>query len=157
MFELVGPAVVDVALLTACPNVRLVGAVPHADVVRYMRRFDVGLLPYVVNPYTSALRPVKLVEYLAAGLPVVSTHLPEVRRFVGDHGPVVTIADGAEAFAGAIRHALNEDGGTAVTQRLDVARRYDWAIQLQTMSAAMETALDAGSCRTTRLAAGAAL
>jgi glycosyltransferase involved in cell wall biosynthesis len=141
-FVFVGPVVADITLLAACPNVRMVGPVPHADVVRYTVRFDVGLLPYVVNAYTEALKPVKLKEYLAAGLPIVSTGLPEVRRFVDEHGPVVTFAGTPDAFARAIRSALSGDNATLVAKRLDIARRHDWAIQLKTMSAIVEAALE---------------
>ena len=153
-FVFVGPIVADVTQLAACPNVRLLGPVAHADAVRYMLGFDLGLLPYVVNPYTTYMKPVKLKEYLAAGLPVVSTNLPEIRRFVAEHGSVVTIADGADAFAGALRSAVACDGPAAVARRLEVARRYDWANQMRSMSAVIEAAL-AGDTMPARLVGSA--
>jgi len=87
------------------------------------------------------LLPVKLGEYLAAGLPVVSTGLPEVRAFVAEHGPVVSIADGAEAFAAAIRSALATGSADEVSRRVAIARGFDSRGRLTTMSALMEAAL----------------
>jgi glycosyltransferase involved in cell wall biosynthesis len=95
----------------------------------------------VVNRYTTDLMPVKLKEYLAAGIPIVSTSLPEVRRFTSDHGPVVSFADGADAFVAALRRAIEIDGPALVARRRDIARRYDWSVQMATMSAAIESVL----------------
>jgi len=62
----------------------------------------VGLIPFKLNELTVAVNPIKLREYLAAGLPVVATPLPEVALYK----ELVAIADGAEAFAAAIESVL---------------------------------------------------
>jgi hypothetical protein len=87
---------------------------------------------------------------------VVSTNLPEVRDFVDAHGPVVAFADTAETFAHTIRGALGGNDAAAVTRRLNVARGYDWNIQISRMSGVMESALDQAGAGTTRLPAVAA-
>jgi len=140
-FVFVGPLHADASALSACPNVRLLGPVSHADAVRYMLAFDAGLLPYVVNAYTRDVMPVKLKEYLAAGLPVVSTHLPEVRRFTDRHGAVVTFAHDEHAFVSALRSTIAQNAALAVDERRAVARSYDWAVQIAAMSAAMDAAV----------------
>ena len=86
----------------ACANVTLLGAKPHAELPRYVREFDVGIVPYRLSEYTANVYPTKLNEYLAMGIPVVASDLSEIRRFNAEHGDIVAIArDGAE-FAGAI-------------------------------------------------------
>src|SRR5207249_11422713 len=63
-FALVGPAYEDVSQLASCPNIHLFGQRPHADAPRYIKGFDVGLVPYRVSDYTASVYPVKLNEYL---------------------------------------------------------------------------------------------
>src|SRR5262249_46040199 len=85
-FSRVGPAQTDVAALGRCPNVRLLGPRPHADVPRYVKGFDIGIVPYRLTEYTANVYPTKLNEYLVMGIPVVATDLPEIQRFNAEHG-----------------------------------------------------------------------
>lgn len=142
-FVFAGPVAIDVARLAACRNVRFLGAVPHADVVRYMGSFDAGILPYVLTDYTADVMPVKLKEYLAAGLPIVSTHLPEICRFADQNPGVISFADEPATFARALRDAVADDAPASVERRMSIARQYDWSVQMSQMSAWMESALSA--------------
>ena len=142
-FLIIGPILTDIRELSGRANVRFVGPVPHDEVIRYLMTFDAGIIPYVQNSYTAHIMPFKLKEYLAAGLPIVATSLPEIRRFVSEHGDVVTIADTAEAFVAALRSAVAADSPAKRARRLNVAKHYDWADSIKTMSVHMSTALDA--------------
>ena len=75
-FDLAGPVAAEVAgrveRLAALPNLRLTGPVPAAEVPALFARWTAGLLPYRDTPMTRACDPLKLREYLAAGLPVVA-------------------------------------------------------------------------------------
>jgi glycosyltransferase involved in cell wall biosynthesis len=73
-----GKATTDVSALAALPNVHLLGRKPYADLPAYCKGFDVGLNPFRINELTLNANPLKVREYLAAGLPVVSTDIPEV-------------------------------------------------------------------------------
>ncbi|HEX6084295.1 MAG TPA: glycosyltransferase [Thermoanaerobaculia bacterium] len=146
-FVFVGPIMTDVAALTALPNVHFIAPVPHADVMRYMVRFDVGILPYVQNAYTAHIMPAKLKEYLAAGLPVVATHLPEICRFARRHEGVITFAHDAEELAAALRGALAERRPSDVERRAAAAAQYDWETQIDTMRRSIENALHARAAR----------
>lgn len=94
-FALIGEAKVDVAPLARLANVRLLGLRPYAELPAYCTTFSAGLMPFTRTELTRNINPIKLQEYLAAGLPVVSTPLPEAVRF----GPPVMIADTPLAFA----------------------------------------------------------
>jgi glycosyltransferase involved in cell wall biosynthesis len=142
-FVLVGPVMTNVRRLAAQPNVRLVGPVPHSEVARYMACFDVGVLPYVQNRFTAAILPAKLKEYLAAGLPIVATPLPEVRRFAAEHPEVITFADGADEFVTALRTAAADNGPAAEMRRMRIARQYDWSAQMLRIDELLERALAA--------------
>src|SRR5207248_11452063 len=87
-------------------NVDLLGERSHEEVPRYIKAFDVGLVPYRLSDYTGSVYPVKLNEYLAMGIPVVATDLPEIRRFNAEHGEVIAIAPDADDFAARIADAL---------------------------------------------------
>jgi glycosyltransferase involved in cell wall biosynthesis len=80
---LIGKIAVDaekkIKILDNLPNVHLLGRKPYNDLPAYCKAFDVALNPFEINELTLAANPLKVREYLAAGLPVVSTDIPEVR------------------------------------------------------------------------------
>src|SRR3546814_20829229 len=63
------------------PNVTMAGEVPYDRLPFYLHAFDLALLPFRIIPLTLATNPVEAYEYLAAGQPVVSVDLPELRQF----------------------------------------------------------------------------
>jgi glycosyltransferase involved in cell wall biosynthesis len=89
-------------------NVHLVGVKPHEEIPQYIQQFDVCLIPYVLDAFTSSVSPAKLNEYLALGKPVVSSNLPEVEQFNREFGNVVDTAGDGDEFAARIRSALRE-------------------------------------------------
>jgi hypothetical protein len=86
-----------------------------------MASFDVCIIPFHVDELTSAIDPLKLYQYLAAGKPVVSTPLPRSSDFSG----VVRIAHGGEEFVAAIDEALRDDDSRE--QRIAAVRPHSWA------------------------------
>lgn len=140
-FVLAGPHFTDLKALARLKNVRLIGAISYADVMSYVVRFDIGVLPYVLNPFTTAIMPVKLKEYLAAGLPIVSTPLPEVLSFAAGHPGIITFADDAAGFVSAARAAMAENTPEAVAKRLEIAKQFDWSRQMMRMNELLEDAL----------------
>ena len=77
---LLGSTTTDMSPLAGAKNIRFLGRKPYADLPRYAKAFDVALMPFKVNELTLAANPLKVREYLGAGLPVVSTAIPEVER-----------------------------------------------------------------------------
>jgi teichuronic acid biosynthesis glycosyltransferase TuaH len=102
---LVGPLMAPehLAPLRELANVRFRPELDHAGVCGLLRAADVGLLPHRVTRLTTAMSPLKLLEYLAAGLPVAATDLEPVRA-VG-HPRVRLVPEGGD-FAAAARSAL---------------------------------------------------
>jgi glycosyltransferase involved in cell wall biosynthesis len=139
-FVAAGPVMADVRPLEACPNVILPGALSHAEAMRWIAAFDVGILPYVRNPFTHDLMPMKLKEYLAAGLPIVSTPLHEVRAFDAAHPGLIAFADTAPAFVAALRAAIAVRRPDVIARRQSVARQYDWQVQIATLRAVLDEA-----------------
>ncbi len=90
------------AALTALPNVDWVGQQPYEKVASYLRATTVGLTPYVDSAFNRASFPLKTLEYLAAGRPVVSTPLPAVDDLDTRH---ITQAAGPASFTDAAASA----------------------------------------------------
>ncbi len=122
------------ALLRPYPNIKLVGPVPYADLQAWMRAFDVCIVPHVVSPFTESLNPLKLFEYLAAGLPIVSTDVAGFRDYGPDTAqPLVSIAGGEagkarqQAFIAAVETALAERADTEKFARMSALRQQEAA------------------------------
>jgi glycosyltransferase involved in cell wall biosynthesis len=121
---LVGPIVrevVDGARL-ARPNIHLLGERSYRALPAYVQSFDVGIIPYVLNDWTRAVDPLKLLEYLAAGLPVVCSAIPEA----GKYATAITIAADHDRFVGAIGSALTGDRARVRSHAQAVARQHTW-------------------------------
>lgn len=87
-----------VAELKTLPNVHFLGYKPYAELPDYLRGMQVGLLPSLINDYTRGMFPMKYFEYLASGVPIVSTPL----SFSATVGSGVLVAEEPSAFVDAI-------------------------------------------------------
>jgi uncharacterized SAM-binding protein YcdF (DUF218 family) len=141
-FALVGPLQIDVSAVDL-PNLHFLGKKAHDDIPRYIKGFDVGIVPYVLSDYTANVYPTKLNEYLAMGIPVVATDLPEIRRFNADHGSRVAVAGGAEQFVSALQAALRPSTDDERRARIEVARGNSWHARIVQMSALVAGVIDA--------------
>ena len=121
-FVLIGETKVDVRALQALPNVHLLGRRDHQTLPAYCRAFSAGLLPFTCTEMTRNVNPIKMWEYLAAGLPIVSTALPEVQR----QGWPVRIADSAEAFAVACDEIIAEQATLDRPAIAETVAHLDW-------------------------------
>jgi len=113
--------------LKALPAVRLLGRLVQDELVGLLQHANLGLLPHVADRLTTAMSPLKLYEYLAAGLPVIARDLPPIRGVDDDR--VVRCGD-ADAFEAGTRKAralapLPESERQAVVAGLSWTRRLE--------------------------------
>ncbi|PZF79916.1 glycosyltransferase [Jiangella anatolica] len=121
--------------LAARPGVTSTGPVPYADLPRYYRGARVGLLPYVASPFNAASSPLKAYEYLAAGLPVAATQLPDGAAVLAAH---VSVAPGPEAFSAAAENAMAAPPTPAErAARRAIAATCDWSVRAAQFAAAV--------------------
>lgn len=126
---LLGKVTMDLEQLQAMPNVHILGRKAYSTLPRYCKGFDVALIPFPISEVTLNANPLKAREYLAAGLPTVSTRIPEV-EVLEECG----IGAKAEDFIQRIEEALQHPGPDSArsermkteswTARLDDIRRH---------------------------------
>jgi teichuronic acid biosynthesis glycosyltransferase TuaH len=111
------------------PGVRYVGSVPVSEVRTYLGAIDVGITPYRDTAFNRASFPLKTLEYLGAGVPVVSADLPAARWLLADlsahsqdrdSGQVLRLASSPAGFVDAIRD-VSSPGGSATGASTDAA------------------------------------
>lgn len=105
-FVMLGPVVkINPATLPKLLNIHYLGSKPYEHLPRYLGGWDVAIMPFAQNDATRFISPTKTPEYLAAGLPVVSTPIRDVIRTYGEPG-YVSIAATVEEFAKAAEYEM---------------------------------------------------
>ena len=132
-FVLIGSGIADVRCLARLPNVRLVGEIAYSDLPRYLREFQVCIIPFKLLPVTAATDPVKLYEYWAAGKPVVATNLPELRSYQN----VIYLARNASEFEQCIERAISEDTIAQRRRRRELAQTHSWENRFRALDQAV--------------------
>ena len=118
-FVLIGKATTDTRPVDGLGNIHRLGPKPYSDLPAYAKGFDIAILPFAVNELTLSANPLKIREYLAAGLPVVSTAIPEVEKL----GGTVRIARNHIAFLTELQNVitLGQLGPQlSISQRMDI-------------------------------------
>ena len=114
------------------------GEIPPAEVPGRLARAAAGITPYADNEFNRSSFPLKTLDYLAAGLPVVSTDLPAARWLGTGH---VVRENSPEAFTAALRKVLAEPADPArVRERQQLAGQHSWDARARTMLDAVDAA-----------------
>jgi len=136
---LIGPIYTNIDVLRTKSNIVFLGAKPHNQLPYYIKGFDVGIVPYVCNDYTEGVYPSKLNEYLAMGIPTVSTNLREVRQSKKAYGEATIIAHNAEEFVKAVKSSVVEkNNASSKEQRIRIAEANSWESRFQGISKIIE-------------------
>ena len=140
-FALIGEAAAgceaELDRLTTRPNVHLLGTIPASEVADHIRQFDLGLVPYRLTRETHHASPLKVYEYLAAGIPVVSADVPGSRLFA----ETVTLASAAAGWAAAISRELAENTPATAARRRAAVAPHTWDARVETLSGYLAEAL----------------
>ncbi len=125
-FALLGQQLGDLSALRGIPNIHLLGQKPHDSLPAYCKGFDVGIIPYRIDERMAFVNPLKMREYLSAGLPVVSTAVPEVKRYP----ELCRIASTPDEFVAAIDAALAQTDPAARRARSATMQLETWAARV---------------------------
>lgn len=126
-FVIVGPVRVPLKGLETLRNVYLLGRRSYDEVPGIMRHAQLGLIPFQINEMVHAVNPIKLYEYFAAGLPVVSTSWQELELLDSP----AKLCRSADEFVRAIELALAE--GDEKSRFYDFAEQANWRSRFQIM------------------------
>lgn len=132
-------------ILRALPNVIMPGAKPYASLAHYFAVANACLLPHVVSPFTESLNPIKIFDYFATGLPIVSTDVATVRDF----GDAVYLAHDHEQFVRLVDIALSDTDAVARQHRLTLAKANSWEQRVATLISAIASHLDKHTSKAT--------
>ena len=118
-FILIGPVVkIDPATLPVRDNIHYLGSKSYESLPFYLSGWDVALIPFAANESTKFISPTKTPEYLAGGIPVVSTSIRDVVQPYGEQ-QLVYIGDTAEEFTKGIEWALAKKNDTSWLKKVD--------------------------------------
>jgi teichuronic acid biosynthesis glycosyltransferase TuaH len=135
--------------LISRPHVRYTGAVPSTAVRAYMSAIDVGITPYRDTAFNRASFPLKTLEYLGAGVPVVSASLPAARWLLDDlkaddsgsaADHIIMLADRAADYVPAIRRLTSDSavlGNSRAKNCIAFAERHSWPRRAEAFAAAI--------------------
>ncbi|HEY7831452.1 MAG TPA: glycosyltransferase [Solirubrobacteraceae bacterium] len=146
-FALVGPVGpgdprADVSMLKAAANIHLLGPRSYHELPAVLRGADAGLIPYARNELTGSIFPMKVYEYLAAGLPVIATELPALAEV-----SEVAKAPDAQGMAELLDEALRNDTPARRQERSRMAAEHSWDRRLEEIAAAVAACQPAGISR----------
>lgn len=122
------------ALIKGLPNVHLLGRKKHDELPAYCKGFDVGLIPYRIDNDVKFINPLKLREYLSAGLPVVSTDMPEVQPYAH----LCRIAKTGDEMVAAIERALEERSPDQRAARCESMKSETWQARVASVMRTVE-------------------
>ena len=124
--------------LAGRPGVAVLGPKPYAEVSGYMQGLDVGLIPFrAKDPHVQGINPNKVYQYLAAGLPVVTTPVLDLEP----RAPHLQFASDPAGFTAAVAAALDTPRDPAACREL--ARPHDWGALADRMVSEIESRLAA--------------
>jgi len=147
-FVMLGPVVkIDPATLPQRPNIHWLGSKDYRDLPSYLAGWDVGIMPFALNESTRFISPTKTPEFLAAGVPVVSTAIADVIKPYGQAG-LVEIARSPEEMVEKAEMLMvrpKDNWLPAVDRQLSTG---SWDTTWKSMSNLMEKARDSRSSTT---------
>lgn len=108
-------------------NIYFLGRKKYDELPAFCRYFDIGIIPFKVNELTYAVNPIKLREYLSAGLPVISTPMPEVKLYES----FVHIVKNADEFIKACGKIIEKENNKALERRCSAMKEETWSHKLE--------------------------
>lgn len=135
----VGPIKEDFAKkLSLIPNLKLLPPVDYTELPKFIRNFDVCIIPNKINQFTDGNNPIKFFDYLATGRPIVTTKTAGANNLKD----VINIAETKEEFINKVEEVLTSDTFEKITRRKEIARLNSWETRVDKMAKLIEAHID---------------
>lgn len=121
------------AILKKYPNVIIEGPKTPEELPAYLKTFSAGIIPFVKDTFTKGIYPMKINEYLAAGIPVISTGFGDMIEFE----QLISIGDTKETFLAHCIEEIQSDTVAKKQERLSTAAKNTWANRADEFSQAI--------------------
>lgn len=133
-FVFIGKVGGDYTELASFKNVFFLGQKPYEEIPVYGKFFDVCFMGWLPHEWISNCSPIKALEYLALGKPVIcSSYIEELERYA----PFVRVTRTPEEYVAALREAYAQNSAELVKARLEFASHYTWDAHVQTILQAL--------------------
>ncbi len=129
----------DYSELSSLKNVHLIGRLPYEKIPRLCAGFDVCMLQWKMSDWIRNCNPLKMLEYMASGNPIVSVEINEAKQYAD----VISIAGSKEEFCRAIEWELHRDTPQRRAKRIEIAASHSWKHHLECLSELLERTIDA--------------
>ena len=121
----------DYSELQKLPNVYLLGELPYVKIPRLCAGFNVCMLQWKMTDWIRSCNPLKMMEYMASGKPIVSVPIQEV---VDNYSDIISVAESKEQFCDAIDSELTNDSPERSNRRIEIARSHSWLSNIEEIS-----------------------
>ena len=129
-------------IMKSAPSIHWLGEKEYKELPKYLRIFDVCLIPFKVNEFTQRIYPTKFHQYLAAGKPVVSSRLPDLEPF----SSCVEFYSDVKEMEMKIEKSLKEDSEQKVLERKRVAGENTWDRRVESMVQILDSFIRKRAC-----------
>jgi glycosyltransferase involved in cell wall biosynthesis len=136
-FVFIGQVTTDISVLKSCPNIHIFGPRPYADLPGYLKGIDVVTVPFLFNDLTLRASPIKFYEYLASGVPIVASRLPDFEPFAH----LAHLVRTKEEFSVALEAAVADKSPEKRSARMAEGQKHSWEARFRRIDELIESAL----------------
>ncbi len=111
-------------------NIHFIDQIAYKDTPKFLRLMDVGIVPHKITEFTKSMNPLKIYEYLASGIPVVTTPVAGSELFIGN----ISIAKNTKEFESLLKNALsNKSDQNEIQKRINFVSKFSWDARFSEM------------------------
>jgi glycosyltransferase involved in cell wall biosynthesis len=127
------------------------GMLPMEQLVPALQGAGIGVIPLLADPFTNHMLPTKLLEYVAMGIPVISSDLLSVRDYFSDRQVKYVRPGDVQDLATALRQLLSAPDlrRQLATEAGAFYSRYSWSSEERAYLSIVDSMIDASAARTT--------